>query len=274
MAKMPQIYRLLTKSFSLTACILFIYVVVMTAAAQSQESGFFRPDELAAPKASSTSERLPQTPVFTGQTAGTGVVSQGNTSYSPVLPSPNSTYATNTPPGLPAQAPRVAQAGTVPQGDRVTQYAPAVQNDGNNKQATSASTNAPARIPLAKQETSSGKSAAKAPKTFWGSLVTMFGSLILVLGVFLLIAWGMKKIVPGQSVILPNSVLQCLGQFPLTSRSRLYLLRFGKKLLLVSVCGDETSLVCEVENEDEVAELLTLLKSGGQPALRHGGPSQ
>ncbi|MDO5567559.1 MAG: flagellar biosynthetic protein FliO, partial [Planctomycetia bacterium] len=135
-----------------------------------------------------------------------------------------------------------------------------------------ANANDPARIPLAKPD-ALGKS-TKSTKTFWGSLVTMFGSLILVLGVFLLIAWGMKKFVPGQSVILPNSVLQCLGQFPLTSRNRLYLLRFGKKLLLVSVSGDETSLVCEVENEDEVAELMTQLKSGGQSVPHRGGRSE
>lgn len=286
MATTPRFSHLISYAFSVAVCALLTSVIVVTAQAQGQEPGFFRPNELVAPQSPRTQPAAPSLPVAQPQVAtGTQVATNENARYpSPFPPmtspspssdsSPSSSdsgYAISVPQNQIVPSPQVAQAGSLPQGDKITQNASDAQL-GQNEKKDSGSPDA-ARIPLARPDANSGTSFSSRP-TFGGSLLSMFGSLILVLGLFLLIAWGMKKLVPAQNTMLPRSVLQSLGQFPLTSRNRLFLLRFGKKLLLVSVCGDETSLVCEVDNESEVAELLTQLKPGGHNGSLRGGPGE
>ena len=63
----------------------------------------------------------------------------------------------------------------------------------------------------------------------------VFASLAIVLGLFFVVAWFMRRSLPTSSRRLPSDVVETLGRAPLVGRQQMHVLRFGNKLLLVSV---------------------------------------
>ena len=93
--------------------------------------------------------------------------------------------------------------------------------------------------------------------------VSVGSSLLLVLGAFLAVAWCYRKTLSGSAAGgLPKQVLQVMGRTPVSPRQQMVLVRFGSKLLLVSVVQGETRTLSEISDPLEVDRLLGLCESG------------
>lgn len=93
-------------------------------------------------------------------------------------------------------------------------------------------------------------------------LVSVGSSLILVVGLFLGVAWCYRKTL--SSVAhggLPKQVVNVLGRTPISARQQMVLVRFGSKLLLVSVIQGEARTLSEITDPLEVDQLAGLCAS-------------
>ena len=104
------------------------------------------------------------------------------------------------------------------------------------------------------------------PKAASGTLqmvVSIISSLLLVVGLFLGIAWCYRKTL-GTSLAggLPKQVVNILGRTSISARQQLVLVRFGSKLLLVSVIQGEARTLGEISDPLEVDQMLGLCESG------------
>lgn len=104
------------------------------------------------------------------------------------------------------------------------------------------------------------------PKTSGGTLqmlVSIISSLLLVVGLFLGVAWCYRKTL-GTSLAggLPKQVVNILGRTSISARQQLVLVRFGSKLLLVSVIQGEARTLGEISDPLEVDQMLGLCESG------------
>ncbi len=85
--------------------------------------------------------------------------------------------------------------------------------------------------------------------------VTVLGSLAVVLGAFFLVAWCMRRSAPAGSIALPGEVFEVLGRGAMAGRQQVYLLRCGKKLILVSVTPAGAETLTEITDSIEVDRL-------------------
>ncbi len=94
-------------------------------------------------------------------------------------------------------------------------------------------------------------------------LVSIISSLLLVVGLFLGVAWCYRKTL-GTSLTggLPKQVVNILGRTSISARQQLVLVRFGSKLLLVSVIQGEARTLGEISDPLEVDQMLGLCESG------------
>lgn len=105
------------------------------------------------------------------------------------------------------------------------------------------------------------------------SLITVGSSLAVVLGLFFLVAWAMRRAAPRGSVLLPGEVVEVLGRAALATRGQVHVLRFGKKLLLVSVSPAGVETLAEITDREEVDRLAGLCRQAhpqsATAAFRH-----
>ncbi len=94
------------------------------------------------------------------------------------------------------------------------------------------------------------------------SWLNVGGSLALVLGLFFVLAWVMRKTTPGGCPTLPAEVVEVLGRAPLASRQQAYLIRLGRKLVLLSVTPAGVEPLSEVTEAEEVDRLAGLCRQG------------
>lgn len=106
---------------------------------------------------------------------------------------------------------------------------------------------------------------------FFVALLKIFFSLALVIALFLAFAWLLKKLNPALASGLPRDVLSVLGQTTLTSRHRLFLVRFGSKLVLITVSGDQAEAVAELTDAREVSAILSRLGTDEKDRVPAGG---
>lgn len=94
-------------------------------------------------------------------------------------------------------------------------------------------------------------------------LVSIISSLLLVVGLFLGVAWCYRKTL-GTSLTggLPKQVVSILGRTSISARQQLVLVRFGSKLLLVSVIQGEARTLGEISDPLEVDQMLGQCESG------------
>jgi flagellar biogenesis protein FliO len=93
------------------------------------------------------------------------------------------------------------------------------------------------------------------PTSQWGTLFSVGFSLCIVVCLFLGVAWVAKKSMPAGSSRLPNEVVEVLGRSTIAPRQQVYVLRFGRKLLLVSQQPGQTQTLSEITDEEEVIRL-------------------
>ncbi|MFN7289420.1 MAG: FliO/MopB family protein [Pirellula sp.] len=93
------------------------------------------------------------------------------------------------------------------------------------------------------------------PTSQWATLFSVGFSLCIVVCLFLGVAWVAKKSMPAGSSRLPNEVVEVLGRSTIAPRQQVYVLRFGRKLLLVSQQPGQTQTLSEITDEEEVIRL-------------------
>jgi flagellar biogenesis protein FliO len=81
-------------------------------------------------------------------------------------------------------------------------------------------------------------------------------------GLFLALAWLVRRNMPRSARVLPGDVVQLLGRVPLANKQQLHLLRFGNKLVLVSVFNGSAETVSEITDPQEIDRLLGLCQQG------------
>jgi flagellar biogenesis protein FliO len=90
----------------------------------------------------------------------------------------------------------------------------------------------------------------------FGALVSIGSSFVIVMALFLGVAWFYRKTVAttmGNS--LPKQVVEVLGRSSIAARQQLVLVRFGPKLVLVSMVQGETRMISEITDPVEVDKL-------------------
>jgi flagellar biogenesis protein FliO len=103
------------------------------------------------------------------------------------------------------------------------------------------------------------------PRTL-GAFVSVLASLAIVLGLFFVVAWFMRRSLPTSARRLPADVVETLGRAPLSGRQQMHVLRFGNKLLLVSVSPTGADTLAEITDPaeiDRVAALCAQSQSSG-----------
>jgi len=95
-------------------------------------------------------------------------------------------------------------------------------------------------------------------RTTWSSAISMVVSLLLVIGIFLGLSWIFRKTSPSAGSILPKEVVEIVGRTPMANRQQLYVIRFGRKLVLVSQQVGQTEVLSEIDDRTEVDHLLGL----------------
>jgi len=92
----------------------------------------------------------------------------------------------------------------------------------------------------------------------WSSAISMVFSLLLVIGIFLGLSWIFRKTSPTAGAMLPKEVVEIIGRTPMANRQQLYVIRFGRKLVLVSQQVGQTEVLSEIDDRTEVDHLLSL----------------
>ena len=93
------------------------------------------------------------------------------------------------------------------------------------------------------------------------ALLSVGSSLMIVIGLFLGIAWMYRKTLSSSLGGLPAQVVKVLGRTPLAARQQLVLVRFGSKLVLVSLVQGEARPISEITDPLEVDQLAGLCES-------------
>ena len=101
----------------------------------------------------------------------------------------------------------------------------------------------------------------KKPTNSIGSFLGVVFSMGIVLSLFLGLAWIYKKSLPKSMGRLPHEVVQVLGRTSISPRQQMYVIRFGKKLLLVSQQPGQTQTLSEISEDEEVDRLTGICES-------------
>lgn len=122
----------------------------------------------------------------------------------------------------------------------------------------------PKRTPLSPPSPSSSEVKTQSGSTLQ-MLLSVGSSLMMVLGLFLGSVWLYRKSIgSSRATGLPKNVVQILGRTPVATRQQLVLLRFGPKLVLVSMVQGDTRTISEITDPHEVDRLAGLCE-GSQP---------
>ena len=97
-----------------------------------------------------------------------------------------------------------------------------------------------------------------APPSAARALTSVAGSLGVVLGMFCLLVWIVKRSSPKSAAILPKEVVEVFGRTALSQRQYAHVVRFGSKLLLVSVSPSGVESLAEISDMAEVERLVGL----------------
>ena len=86
-------------------------------------------------------------------------------------------------------------------------------------------------------------------------LFSVGSSLLIVIGLFLGVAWCYRKTLNTTMGGIPKQVVSVLGRTAIAPRQQLILVRFGSKLVLVSMVQGETRTLSEITDPLEVDQL-------------------
>ena len=90
--------------------------------------------------------------------------------------------------------------------------------------------------------------------------------LLLVLAAVFALFWFLRRFrAPSLGAAVQEGAFGVAASVPLTGKTRLALLRFGKKLLLVSASGDRVGLLAETADPEEIETILDSLRRPAAP---------
>lgn len=159
------------------------------------------------------------------------------------------------PDASPISAPGTATANTADTPNAPNTFTP-LNTSSESRAHQPAAGGDEARTPIAPEQPEH-KAAHKSGSAF----VRMTANLLLVLAVGFLVFYFLKKSAPRNNARLPKEIFERLGEIPWTSKTRLTVVRFGSKLLLLSTGGERVETVAELTDPHEVAALLNRVKS-------------
>jgi flagellar biogenesis protein FliO len=87
------------------------------------------------------------------------------------------------------------------------------------------------------------------------ALLSMLGSLAIVLGLFFGLIWLMRRGMPKGTRLVSSEVVEVLGRASLGGRQQMHVVRFGNKLLLVSLSPGGAETLSEITEPAEVDRL-------------------
>lgn len=146
------------------------------------------------------------------------------------------------------------------------QHAFATQTGPQPSQVVQANAEIPrtqSRTPLQPKSKSDDAASTKSSGGTAKMLVSIISSLVLVIGLFLGVALLYRKSISttlGKG--LPKNVVQVLGKTTIAPRQQLVLVRFGSKLVLVSMLQGEARTLSEITDPLEVDQLAGFCESG------------
>ena len=101
----------------------------------------------------------------------------------------------------------------------------------------------------------------------WQSFLTVGGALSVVLGLFFgIVAIGNRT--RRQMANAPAGVVQLLGEYAITPGLKGHVVRFGKRILLLTVTGNTTTRLAEISDPDEVEAITQLCNSPQRATAR------
>jgi flagellar biogenesis protein FliO len=116
----------------------------------------------------------------------------------------------------------------------------------------------PTREPLALSK-GSGNPSSRVPGAL-RSVLSLFAALGAVIGLLLATMWGLRRVLPKDTSALPGDVFQVLGRKPLLGRQQAQVVRFGNKLVLLSVSPLGAESLAEITDPAEVERLTGLCR--------------
>ncbi|HKD36348.1 MAG TPA: flagellar biosynthetic protein FliO [Pirellulales bacterium] len=87
------------------------------------------------------------------------------------------------------------------------------------------------------------------------ALLSMFGSLAIVLALFFGLVWLLRRGMPKGTRLVPSEVVEVLGRAALAGRQQMHVVRFGSKVLLISVTPGGAETLSEITEPAEVDRL-------------------
>jgi flagellar protein FliO/FliZ len=114
---------------------------------------------------------------------------------------------------------------------------------------------APKRTPLNSKKIDSLAEDKRTGSNTLQMLFSIGSSLLIVLGLFLGVAWCYRKTLNTSLGGIPKQVVSVLGRTAIAPRQQLVLVRFGSKLVLVSMNQGETRTLSEITDPIEVDRL-------------------
>ncbi len=118
------------------------------------------------------------------------------------------------------------------------------------------------RIPLKSAGSDDSLQSSNRSNSTLQTLVSIGSSLLIVIGLFLGLAWFYRKTINttlGGGI--PKQVVQVLGRTPIATRQQLVLIRFGSKLVLVSLVQGDARMISEITDPLEVDQLAGMCES-------------
>lgn len=100
---------------------------------------------------------------------------------------------------------------------------------------------------------------------------TSVGGLSLVVIAIMLSARFLRRWLPKTPNELPEQALEMLGRFPVDPRNNIYLVRCGRRLLLLGAAADGLRTLSEITDVGEVSSLMSLCADGREitPSTEH-----
>jgi flagellar biogenesis protein FliO len=95
----------------------------------------------------------------------------------------------------------------------------------------------------------------------------MMGGLAVVLGLLFAAVWLVRRAHPKSTAALPAEVVELLGWAPLSGRQQMHLVRFGAKLVLLSVTPTGAESLSEITDLDEVNRLTGVCRQNRQGSI-------
>lgn len=119
-------------------------------------------------------------------------------------------------------------------------------------------------IPLAPPSDRFQGEAPEAASSTLQTAISVGSSLLLVVGLFLGVAWCYRRTISSSvgGGGLSKQVVQVMGRTSISTRQQMVLVRFGSKLLLVSVIQGEARTLSEISDPLEVDRMIGLCESG------------